>query len=143
MVTCPSCTQENPAGARFCFACGRAIGGDELAPREERRLVTVLFVDIVAFTSRAERLDPEDLGAILRSYHDRVRLEIESFGGVTEKFIGDAVVGIFGAPTAYGDDPERAVRAALAVRSAIAELNRADGAWTCTCASASTPATRW
>ena len=83
---------------------------------------------MVAFTSRAERLDPEDLGVILRSYHDRVRLEIESFGGVTEKFIGDAVVGIFGAPTAYGDDPERAVRAALAVRTAIAELNRADEA---------------
>jgi class 3 adenylate cyclase/tetratricopeptide (TPR) repeat protein len=128
MVTCSSCAQENPAAARFCFSCGRAIGGEELEPREERRVVTVLFVDMVAFTSRAERLDPEDLGAILRSYHDRVRLEIESFGGVTEKFIGDAVVGIFGAPTAYGDDPERAVRAALAVRTAIAELNRGDEA---------------
>jgi class 3 adenylate cyclase len=128
MVTCPSCAQENPAAARFCFSCGRSIGGDELVPRDERRVVTVLFVDIVAFTSRAERLDPEDLGAILRSYHDRVRLEIESFGGVTEKFIGDAVVGIFGAPTAFGDDPERAVRAALAVRTAIAELNHADEA---------------
>jgi class 3 adenylate cyclase len=128
MVTCSSCAQENPAGARFCCSCGRPIGDDELAPREERRVVTVLFVDMVAFTSRAERLDPEDLGVILRSYHDRVRLEIESFGGITEKFIGDAVVGIFGAPTAFGDDPERAVRAALAVRTAIAELNRADEA---------------
>ena len=128
MVTCSSCAQENPATARFCFSCGRAIGGQELTPREERRVVTVLFVDMVSFTSRAERLDPEDLGAILRNYHDRVRLEIESFGGVTEKFIGDAVVGIFGAPTAYGDDPERAVRAALAVRTAIGELNRADAA---------------
>ena len=128
MVTCPSCAQENPAGARFCFSCGRAIGADEHGSHDERRLVTVLFVDLVAFTSRAERLDPEDLSAILRSYHDRVRLEIESFGGITEKFIGDAVVGIFGAPTAYGDDPERAVRAALSVRSAIADLNRADDA---------------
>jgi len=128
MVTCPSCAQENPTAARFCFSCGRAIGIDELAPRDERRVVTVLFVDIVAFTSRAERLDPEDVGAILHRYHERVRLEIESFGGVAEKFIGDAVVGIFGAPTAYGDDPERAVRAALAVRTAIDELNRADQA---------------
>ncbi len=128
MATCPACAQENPAAARFCFSCGRAIGGDELAPRNERRIVTVLFVDIAAFTSRAERLDPEDLGTILHSYHERVRHEIESFGGVTEKFIGDAVVGVFGAPIAYGDDPERAVRAALAVRTAIDELNRADQA---------------
>ena len=107
MATCPACAQENPAAAaRFCFSCGRAIGGDELAPRNERRIVTVLFVDIAAFTSRAERLDPEDLGTILHSYHERVRHEIESFGGVTEKFIGDAVGGVFGAPIAYGDDPE-------------------------------------
>ena len=91
---------------------------DISVPREERRIVTVIFVDLVGFTSRAEPLDPEDVRAILAPYHDRVRDEIESFGGVVEKFIGDAVVGVFGAPTAFGDDPERAVRAALSVRAA-------------------------
>jgi class 3 adenylate cyclase len=85
--------------------------------------VTVIFVDLVEFTARSERLDPEDVRAILAPYHERVRSEIESFGGVVEKFIGDAIVGVFGAPTAFGDDPERAVRSALAVREAISEWN--------------------
>ena len=76
----------------------------------------MLFVDLVGFTSRAERLDPEDVRDFLTPYHERVRAEIERFGGLVEKFVGDAVMGVFGAPTAYGDDPERAVRAALAVR---------------------------
>jgi class 3 adenylate cyclase len=97
-----------------------------VAPREERRLVSVVFVDLVGFTSRAERLDPEDVQALLRPYHDAVRGEMESFGGVVEKFIGDAVVGVFGAPTAYGDDAERAVRAALAVRDTLSERDEAD-----------------
>src|SRR5918911_866436 len=116
MTVCASCSQENPPIAQFCLACGRALAGTKTASREERRIVSVMFVDLVGFTSRAETLDPEDVRAILAPYHDRVRDEIESFGGVVEKFIGDAVVGVFGAPTAYGDDPERAVRAALAVR---------------------------
>lgn len=90
--------------------------------REERRLVSVIFVDLVGFTSSAENLDPEDVRAVLRPYHESVRSEIESFGGVVEKFIGDAVVGVFGAPQAYGDDAERAVRAALTVR----DLNAGD-----------------
>ena len=101
------------------MACGRPLAGARAPSREERRIVTVIFVDLVGFTSRAETLDPEDVRAILAPYHDRVRAEIESFGGVVEKFIGDAVVGVFGAPTAYGDDPERAVRAALSVRAAL------------------------
>jgi len=123
VVICANCQQENPDIARFCLACGSALAADTPGPREERRIVTVIFVDLVEFTSRAERLDPEDVRGILAPYHDRVRAEIESFGGVVEKFIGDAVVGVFGAPTAFGDDPERAVRAALAVREAIAEWN--------------------
>jgi class 3 adenylate cyclase len=83
---------------------------------EERRVVSVVFVDLVGFTSRAEQLDPEDVRAILTPYYQRVRTELERFGGRVEKFIGDAVMGVFGAPTAYGDDHDRAVRAALAVR---------------------------
>jgi len=84
--------------------------------RKERKVVTVLFADLVGFTSRAETLDPEDVEAILGPYHARLRSELERFGGTVEKFIGDAVMALFGAPTAHEDDPERAVRAALAIR---------------------------
>ncbi len=85
-------------------------------PRRERKVVTVLFADLVGFTARAESLDPEDVDAFLRPYHERLRTELERWGGTVEKFIGDAVVAVFGAPTAREDDPERAVRAALAIR---------------------------
>ena len=80
----------------------------------------MLFADLVGFTARAEHLDPEDVREILDAYCARLRSEIERCGGVVEKFIGDPVVAVFGAPTAHGDDPERAVRAALAVREAVA-----------------------
>ena len=93
-------------------------GGPERA-EEERRIVSVVFVDLVGFTGQAERLDPEDVRALLAPYHNAVREELESFGGVVEKFIGDAVMAVFGAPTAFGDDAERAVRAALAVRDRV------------------------
>ena len=83
--------------------------------------MSVLFVDLVGFTSRSEKLDPEDVRAFLMPYYEGVRDEIERRGGTVEKFIGDAVMGLFGAPTAYGDDPERAVRAALAVRDWAAD----------------------
>jgi class 3 adenylate cyclase len=125
VLVCASCGQENPAIARFCLACGRALAEGD-APREERRLVSVIFVDLVGFTSRAERLDPEDVQALLRPYYDSVRGEIESFGGSVEKFIGDAVVGVFGAPTAFGDDAERAVRSALTVRDTLARMDEED-----------------
>jgi class 3 adenylate cyclase len=125
MVLCPACGQENPAVARFCLACGHGIT-TETGARDERRVVTVIFVDLVGFTARAERLDPEEVRAVLAPYHDRVRREIESFGGVVEKFIGDAVMGLFGAPLAHGDDAERAVRAALVVRDSVGELAGGD-----------------
>jgi class 3 adenylate cyclase len=123
---CTACGQENPAIARFCLACGQPLVGEDEAPNEERRLVSVIFVDLVGFTSRSERLDPEDVQALLRPYHDAVRGEIESFGGVVEKFIGDAIMGLFGAPTAFGDDAERAVRAALAVRERVRAIDESD-----------------
>ncbi|MGH3053726.1 MAG: adenylate/guanylate cyclase domain-containing protein, partial [Gaiellaceae bacterium] len=82
----------------------------------ERRVVTVLFADLVGFTSRAEALDPEDVRALLAPYWERLRGELELRGGTVEKFIGDAVMALFGAPVAHEDDPERAVRAALAIR---------------------------
>jgi class 3 adenylate cyclase len=122
MPACPACGQDNPEIARFCLACGASLAEDALR-REERRIVSVVFVDLVGFTSRSEQLDPEDVRAILNPYHGTVRDELESFGGVVEKFVGDAVMAVFGAPTAHGDDPERAVRAALAVREAVTALN--------------------
>ncbi len=123
-AVCAACEQENPPGARFCLACGAPL--ESPGARDERRVVTVIFVDLVGFTARAEQLDPEDVRAVLAPYHERVRREIESFGGVVEKFIGDAVMGIFGAPLAHGDDAERAVRAALVVRDAVDELAGGD-----------------
>jgi predicted ATPase/class 3 adenylate cyclase len=125
-VTCPTCGAENPGGFRFCGSCGAALTVEQAPERRERKVVTVLFADLVGFTSQAERLDPEDVRAILDGYHARLRSELEHYGGTVEKFIGDAVMALFGAPVAHEDDPERAVRAALAIRDALAEA-RADG----------------
>jgi len=115
-------------GLPFCTACGAAFEPDVAQPPilEERKVVTALFADLVGFTGRAEKLDPEDVRRMLAPYHARVKVELESYGGTVEKFIGDAVVALFGAPLAHEDDPERGVRAALAVREAIGELNAAD-----------------
>src|SRR5580704_2273826 len=118
MPVCPSCAQENPDIAQFCLSCGKRLAVEAPA-HEERRVVTVIFVDLVGFTGKAEQLDPEDVRAILTPYYERVRAEIESFGGIVEKFIGDAVMGVFGTPTTFGDDPERAVRAAIAIRDGV------------------------
>ena len=125
MPSCANCGQENPDVARFCLACGAPLA-DSNAAREERKVVTVLFADLVGFTSRAEQLDPEDVRAMLSPYYARLRKELERRGGTVEKFIGDAVMALFGAPLTHEDDPERAVRAALAIRDGIAELNEAD-----------------
>ena len=125
MLTCTNCGHENPDDARFCSSCGSALTA-VAAPREERKVVTVLFADLVGFTSRSERLDPEDVRATLTPYFGRLREELERRGGTVEKFIGDAVMAVFGAPTAHEDDPERAVRAAIGIRDAVAEMNEQD-----------------
>jgi class 3 adenylate cyclase/tetratricopeptide (TPR) repeat protein len=88
-------------------------------PRRERKVITVVFADVVGFTERAEHLDPEDVEAILAPFQELVRTELERLGGTVEKFVGDAVMAVFGAPVAHEDDPERAVRAALAIRDAV------------------------
>jgi class 3 adenylate cyclase len=121
VLTCPTCGQENPEGARFCNACASPLQPDERPRGEERKTVTVLFVDLVGFTAQAERLDPEDVRGVLTPYHAQVRAELERRGGTVEKFIGDAVMAVFGAPAAHEDDPERGVRAALAIRDWSAE----------------------
>lgn len=94
---------------------------------EERKVVTVFFADLVGFTSRAEQMDPEDVRALLSPYYTRLRSELERFGGTVEKFIGDAVMALFGAPVTHEDDPERAVRAALAIRDWVREEERFQG----------------
>ena len=86
-------------------------------------MVTVIFADVVGFTERAEQLDPEDARELLSRWYSCARTEVERFGGLVDKFIGDAVMGLFGVPVARGDDSERAVRAALALREAVRELN--------------------
>ena len=152
ILNCPTCSAENASGQRFCTACGSSLGsacpacgvtntsdarfcgscGLSLGPSaetehvEERKIVSVLFVDLVDFTARSDRADPEDVSAALRPYHARVRREIEALGGTLEKFIGDAAVGLFGAPVAHEDDAVRAVRAGLKVMEGIEDLNRTD-----------------
>jgi class 3 adenylate cyclase/tetratricopeptide (TPR) repeat protein len=118
---CPVCGLDNPDGFRFCGSCGAQIEAPA-SPLEERRVITVLFADLVGFTSSVDQRDPEDVRLMLAPYYGRLRRELVKVGGIVEKFIGDAVMAIFGAPVAHEDDPERAVRAALAIRDAIAEL---------------------
>jgi class 3 adenylate cyclase/tetratricopeptide (TPR) repeat protein len=123
---CASCGEENAARSRFCGSCGARLD-DQAAPREERKLVSVLFVDLVGFTARSDGADPEDVRESLQLYHGEAKRRIEQYGGVLEKFIGDAVMAVFGAPVAHGDDAERAVRAGLRVLEGIEELNQEHG----------------
>src|SRR6266508_6414090 len=122
MPVCQHCGEENPARARFCLACAAPLAAPPAPRREERKVVSVLFADLVGFTSRSERLDVEDVRGTLEPYHATLRRALERFGGTVEKFIGDAVMAVFGAPVAHEDDAERAVRAGLAIRDAIDEV---------------------
>src|SRR4051812_15603824 len=125
--TCPSCGKEQPAAAAFCSTCGMALrGGARGVPgseeREERRIVSVLFADLAGSTALGERLDPEDVRELQGELFELVNTEVERFGGVTEKFVGDAVLAVFGIPRTHEDDPERAVRAALATQAAFGDF---------------------
>jgi len=116
-----ACGRSNAADARFCNGCGAPLPTDERRTLAERKVITALFCDLVGSTELADRVDPEDLDALLRSYHGLVRRRIEAFGGTVEKFIGDAVVGVFGVPNVHEDDASRAVSAALRVVEEVAE----------------------
>ena len=117
----------NVEGAKFCNECDAPLGETAAASMlEERKVVSILFCDLVGFTAASERQDPEDVRARIRPYHVRLRQEIERYGGTVEKFVGDAVMAAFGAPVAHEDDVERAVRTGLGILEAIAELNRGD-----------------
>ncbi len=123
MQACPRCGEPVPQDARFCQNCGAGLT-PEAPAHEERKLVSVLFVDLVGSTSRADQADPEDVRDMLQLFHTRAKQHIETYSGTVEKFIGDAVMAVFGAPLAHGDDAERAVRAGLRVLEGIEELNR-------------------
>ena len=139
MATCPACHATPAEDARFCPACGTPLPGATAVPvpapmpapagepRRERRVVTSLFCDLVGFTSLSEAADPEDLDAMLDAYFRLAREAIERHGGTVEKFIGDAVVGVFGVPVVHEDDPARAVRAALAICGGASTLRTAAG----------------
>ena len=130
--TCPSCGAEAPPEARFCMSCGAAFepaagtaaGGEDAGPSEERRTVTVLFADLSGYTAVSERLDHETVKALTERCLTRLAVEVERFGGRVDKYIGDNVMAVFGAPVAHENDPERAVRAAFGMQAAMAELNR-------------------
>ncbi len=129
---CESCGADVPPAARFCMACGATVGAAAPAPAsapapaassEQRRTVTVLFADLSGFTAVAERLDHETVKTLIERCLTRFAAEVESFGGRVDKYIGDNVMAVFGAPVAHEDDAERAVRAALGMQTAMTELN--------------------
>jgi class 3 adenylate cyclase len=133
---CRSCGEPLPEAARFCLSCGTQVDVN-FAPAspvdaqtshagEERRRVTVLFADLVGFTERSDQADPEDVRTSLVPFHERAKKDIERYGGTLDKFIGDAVMGVFGAPVAHEDDPLRAVRAALGILRTVQELRAHD-----------------
>jgi class 3 adenylate cyclase/tetratricopeptide (TPR) repeat protein len=135
---CGACGTENPAGAKFCTECGAALIGQASTaatapavptvpaaepPPEERRNATVLFADLSGYTEASERTDPERMKSLIDRALRRLADEVERYGGMIDKFIGDNVMGVFGAPIAHEDDPERAVRAGLAMQAAMEEVN--------------------
>ncbi len=122
MIVCAACGRENPEGAGFCNGCGARLV-PVAAPREQRKTVTVLFCDVTGSTAMGERLDPESLRQVMRRYFDAARTVIEQHGGTVEKFIGDAVMAVFGVPVLHEDDALRAVRAAAGLRDALSALN--------------------
>ncbi len=123
MAICERCGYESAAGLRFCGACGAELPA-EIAPRQTRKVVTALFCDVTGSTALGEELDPEALRAVMNRYFAEIRAAIERHGGTVEKFIGDAVMAVFGIPQVHEDDALRAVRAAAEIRErlpAIAE----------------------
>jgi class 3 adenylate cyclase/tetratricopeptide (TPR) repeat protein len=124
VAACRSCGELNAETARFCQACGGPLAGPPLAtPREVRKTVTILFADVAGSTALGQQLDPEALRGVMSRYFEEMRDVLEHHGGTVEKFIGDAVMAVFGVPVAHEDDALRAVRAADEMRNRLGDLN--------------------
>ena len=123
MTVCPACSAELASGAKFCAECGTRIQPAATSASESRRVVTVLFSDVTGSTALGEQLDPEAVRALMGRYFVAMKAVIERHGGTVEKFIGDAIMAVFGIPTLHEDDALRAVRAAAQMREALAALN--------------------
>src|SRR5436190_15566903 len=121
MSRCDNCGHISGETFKFCPECGEPAA---LASREARKTVTVLFCDLVGSTELGERLDPESMRRVLSRYFEAVRAVVERQGGSVEKFIGDAVMAVFGVPVVHEDDAMRAIRAAAELREALEPLNR-------------------
>ncbi|HEX7148993.1 MAG TPA: AAA family ATPase, partial [Actinomycetota bacterium] len=125
MLTCANCGEQNPERARFCLNCGAPLASEQR--RGARKVVTVVVCDVTGSTALGERLDPESLGRVMARYFERTRAVLERHHGLVQKFIGDAVVAVFGVPVVREDDALRAVRAAAAMQDAVAELDPEGG----------------
>jgi class 3 adenylate cyclase len=123
MTACPNCGFQNAEGVKFCAECGEKLSAASAAARETRRTVTVLFADVTGSTALGEQLDPESLRALMGRYFAAMKEIVERHGGTVEKFIGDAVMAVFGIRTLHEDDALRAVRAAADIRDTLAALN--------------------
>src|SRR2546421_10599065 len=119
MAACPNCGQNNPQTARFCQACAAPLAAGAGASHEVRKTVTVVFCDVVDSTPLGEGLDPESLRRVMSRYFDEMRTALEAHGGTVEKFIGDAVMAVFGVPILHEGDALRAARAALEMRERL------------------------
>ena len=122
-MICAACGHENRDGARFCDGCGTPLVAPEVGRREERKVVTIVFADLAGSTGLGERLDPEALRDVQTRYFEAMRAPLERHGGTVEKYIGDAVMAVFGVPVLHEDDALRAVRAAVEMRDGMAALN--------------------
>src|SRR3989454_5524919 len=122
VLVCASCGHANSEGAKFCEECGFSFAAAPARGKEQRKTVTVLFCDLSASTALGETLDPERLRALLVRYFERMKAIVERHGGSVEKFIGDAVMAVFGVPVLHEDDALRAVRSAVEMRDALPEL---------------------
>ena len=124
MASCSTCGAVNTADARFCSTCGSPLLAASAPPDEVRKTITILFCDVTGSTELGEQLDPESMRKVMARYFDGMRAEVERHGGAVEKFIGDAVMAVFGIPSLHEDDALRAVRAADGMRRALEELNK-------------------
>src|SRR5436190_23298804 len=122
VLVCASCGHANSEGAKFCEECGSSFAAALAGAREQRKTVTVVFCDLTGSTALGETLDPERLRVLLARYFERMKAIVERHGGSVEKFIGDAVMAVFGVPLLHDDDALRALRAAVEMRDALPEL---------------------